>query len=111
MAYAMNFDVPKSMDALEAAVSLDPDNFWAQLKYAELQYRLRVLNRAEEETQKALKLATDPWQLSLARKQLQHVRTLKHSAVRNVEWTKSLVPPALTVAGMLVLVFVVMMWK
>ena len=33
MAYAMNYEVDKSMDALEAAVALDPDNFWAQLKY------------------------------------------------------------------------------
>src|SRR5262245_18879672 len=53
MAYAMNYDVDKSMDALESAVGLDPESFWAQLKYAELHYRLRMLNRAEEETRKA----------------------------------------------------------
>ena len=111
MAYAVNYEVDKSMDALEAAVALDPANFWAQLKYSELHYRLRVLNRAEEETRKALQLANDPWQLSLARKQLQEIRTLKHSCVRNVEWTKSLVPPTLVLAGMLVFVFVAMMWN
>jgi hypothetical protein len=37
------------MDALEAAVALDPGNFWAQLKYSELHYRLRALNKAEDE--------------------------------------------------------------
>ena len=67
MAYAVNYDVDKSMDALEAAVAIDPDNFWARLKYSELHYRLRALNRAEEETRKALDLAADPWQLSIAR--------------------------------------------
>ena len=28
MAYAMNYDVYKSMDALEAAVAIEPDHFW-----------------------------------------------------------------------------------
>ena len=50
MAHAVNYDVYKSMDALEDARAVDPENFWAQLKYAELHYRLRALNRAEEET-------------------------------------------------------------
>src|SRR6186997_3214655 len=34
MAYAVNYEVNKSMDALEEAVAIEPDNFWAQLKYA-----------------------------------------------------------------------------
>ena len=45
VAHAVNFDVYKSMDALEDARRLEPDNFWAQLKYGELHYRLRALNR------------------------------------------------------------------
>src|SRR3569832_1006641 len=32
MAYAMNFQVYKSMDALEAAVQSEPDHFFAQYK-------------------------------------------------------------------------------
>jgi len=111
MAYAMNYEVDKSMDALEAAVALDPENFWAQLKYSELHYRLRTLNRAEEETRRALDLACDSWQLSIARKQLQEIRTLKHTCVRNVEWTKPLTAPALVLSMMLILIFVGMVWK
>src|SRR5581483_8448425 len=38
MAYAMNYDAHKSMDALEAAVQLDETHFFAQLKYSELLY-------------------------------------------------------------------------
>src|SRR3954470_19497070 len=49
MAYAMNYEVYKSMDALELAVELEPDHFFAQYKYAELHYRLRALIKAEEE--------------------------------------------------------------
>src|SRR4051794_10368485 len=61
MAHAMNYDVYQSMDALELAVSLEPDNFWAQFKYAELHYRLRVLIVAEQETLKAMDLARNAW--------------------------------------------------
>ena len=111
VAYAVNYDVYKSMDALENATAIAPAHFWAQLKYAELHYRLRALNRAEEETRKAVNLAGDPWQLSLARKQLQQIRTLKHSCVRNVHWTKPLTTPALVLSGMILVMFATMMWK
>src|ERR1051325_7567628 len=76
MAYAMNYEVYKSMDALDAAVELDGQHFFAQLKKSELLYRLRALLRAEEETLKALDLASDYAELSLARKQLQEIRKL-----------------------------------
>src|SRR5205809_869173 len=74
MAYAMNYEVYKSMDALEVAVQVDPIHFFAQLKYAELHYRLRALIVAEQETIKALDLAGNSWELALARKQLQEIR-------------------------------------
>src|SRR5437762_13803167 len=34
MAYAVNFEVYKSMDALEEATAIEPQHFWAQMKYA-----------------------------------------------------------------------------
>jgi hypothetical protein len=111
MAHAVNYDVYKSMDALEDARAVDPENFWAQLKYAELHYRLRALNRAEEETRRAADLAANPYQLMLARKQMKDIRELKHSCIRNVEWTRPLLVPTLALAGMMVAVFAVMMWK
>src|SRR5437773_4547238 len=54
VAHAVNYDVYKSMDALEEAIELEPRHFWAQVKYAELHYRLRALAKAEEETGKAI---------------------------------------------------------
>ena len=92
-------------------VALAPASFWPQLKYAELHYRLRVLNKAEEHTLQALNLASNGWQLSVARKQLQEIRTLKHTCVRNVEWTKPLTTPALVLSAMLLVIFAAMMWK
>ena len=110
MAYAVGYDVYKSMDALEEARAIDPENFWAQLKYAELHYRLRALNRAEEETRRAANLASNPFQLAVARKQMKEIRGLQHSSIRNVEWTKPLTMPTLAVAAMIALLFVVMLW-
>jgi hypothetical protein len=111
MAHAVNYDVYKSMDALEAARALEPENFWAQLKYAELHYRLRALSKAEVETRKAADLAQNPLQLAIARKQMLEIRQLLHGCVRNVHWTKPLTTPALVFSLMLVAMFVVMMWQ
>jgi hypothetical protein len=111
MAHAVNYDVYKSMDALEEARTIDPENFWAQLKYAELHYRLRALNRAEEETRRAADLACNPFQLAIARKQMKEIRELKHSCIRNVEWTKPLTKPALVLTAMVTLMFIVMIWR
>lgn len=76
VAYAVNYDVTKSIDALETATGVEPDHFWAHLKYGELQYRLRVLMHAEATTLKAETLADNPGQLALARKQLKEIRKL-----------------------------------
>jgi tetratricopeptide (TPR) repeat protein len=105
MAYAMNFQVYKSMDALEAAIQAEPDHFFAQLKYAELHYRLRVLIKAEVETTKALELAQTPYEYSLARKQLQEIRTLMRAGTQRPEWTKSLRTPFLFVIVLIVVAF------
>ena len=94
MAYAMNYEVYKSMDSLEAAVEIEPDHFFAQLKYAELHYRLRALVRAEQETLKALDLAANAWEFSIARKQLQEIRRLMREGTQKPEWTKPLNNPA-----------------
>jgi tetratricopeptide (TPR) repeat protein len=111
MAHAVNYDVYKSMDALEDARAVDPDNFWAQLKYAELHYRLRALNKAEEETRRATELAENPLQLAIARRQMKEIRALQHTAVRNVHFTKPLTVPTLVLSAMVAAVFVIMMWK
>lgn len=111
MAYAVNYEVYKSMDVLEAATSIDPDHFWAQYKYAELHYRLRALPAAEEETLKAVELARNPWELNLARKQLQEIRRLSREGTRNVAWTKPLTVPVLVLAAMFVLLFATAFWR
>ncbi len=111
MAHAMNYDVYRSMDALEAAVSLDPQHFFAQLKYAELHYRLRALARAEEETQKALDLAVNQMEFALARKQLQEVRRLMRDGTQKPEWTKSLASPTAVLLFAGILISMAVYWR
>ncbi len=111
MAYAVNYEVYKSMDAFEVATAIDPTHFWAQLKYGELHYRLRALIRAEKETLKAVELAQNSVELSLARKQLQRIRELSRASIRNITWDRPLTKPALVFIGMLLVLFLVMVWK
>lgn len=106
MAHAMNYDAYRAMDALEEARGIEPDNFFAQLKYSELFYRLRALDKAEQETLAALDLALNSWHVSLARKQLSEIRRLKREGTQKPAWTKSLKLPALALATMLGLAFV-----
>jgi len=111
MAYAMNYDVHKSMDVLEAACEADPDHFWSQLKYAELNYRLRALLKAERETLKAVDLAANPWELSVARKQLQEIRRLNRESTRNFEWRGSLVRSTLVFAAVSMALIALAYWR
>jgi hypothetical protein len=112
MAYAMNYDVPKSMEALEDACRINRESFFAQLKYSELLFRLRIVNRAEEETARALELASTGWELSLARKQLVEIRRLKRKGAARPIWSKSLLAPSIGFAFILLAVaFLYTVWK
>jgi hypothetical protein len=103
MAYAMNFDVYRSLDSFEAAMQIDPSHFFAQLKYSELLYRIRTLHRAEEETLRALELANNGWELSLARLQLKEIRRLLRKGNERPAMTASWRRPALLAGGAAVL--------
>jgi tetratricopeptide (TPR) repeat protein len=104
MAHAMNYNPYRSMDALEEARALEPNNFLAQFKYAELHYRLRALDVAEPETQKALALAGCQWEIALARHQLSEIRRLRREGTQKPTWTKSLIVPVLALASMMAVI-------
>ncbi len=106
MAHAMNYDVYRSMDALEEAVRLDGQHFFAQLKYSELLYRIRTLHRAEAETRKALALAGNNWELTMARKQLQEIRALLRKGHERPALTRSLRVPVLLLVVMAIVAVV-----
>src|SRR5260370_2603875 len=95
IAYAMNYDVYSSLDALEEARALEPRNFFAQFKFAELQYRLRALHVAETETLQALELASNPWEITQARHQLSEIRHITREATIKPTWAKTLVIPVI----------------
>jgi hypothetical protein len=108
MAYAVNYDVMKSFDALEAATQVDPTHFWARLKYGELHYRLRTLDCAEDETLKALDLAENAIQLSMARKQLREIRALNPPVRRRT--TPSVTGLAAFLSALMVFAYLAVAW-
>jgi len=112
MAHAMNYDVYRSMAALESAIHIAPQDFPAQLKYGELFFRVRALHRAEQETLRALEIAASPLEISLARRQLAQIRETGHGGHSRPLWTKSLSFP---VAGLAILLLTIaclyLLWK
>lgn len=111
MAYAMSFQAYKSMDALEHAVAAEPQHFWAQMKLAELQYRLRCLDVAEVETSRALELAGSAWEMDVARKQLQEIRRLKREGTQKPAWTKPLWIPLAVIVAFLTVLSMTQVWR
>lgn len=111
MAHAMNYDAYKSMDAIEEARLIQPDNFFAQFKYAELHYRLRAPIVAERETLAALDLAQTPLHMALGRKQLQEIRLLIRNGTQKPEWTKPLLQPTLVLAALFVILSLVVILR
>jgi tetratricopeptide (TPR) repeat protein len=109
MVHAMNYDPYQSMDALEQARVLAPQNFLAQFKYAELFFRLRALDRAQKETSTALELAGNAWELSQARNQLSEIRRLLREGTQKPTWTKPLTLPLIGLGLMLAVVSVIFM--
>ncbi len=106
IAHAMNYDVYSSLDVLEEARALEPRNFFAQFKFAELQYRLRALHVAEAETLQALELASNPAELAQARHQLSEIRRMTREGTIKPNWAKSLAIPVICFGLILAIVTV-----
>jgi protein involved in temperature-dependent protein secretion len=81
MALCTNFEAQSALEELRIAASMAPDSFLARLKFGELLMRLRVCRQAVEETHAAAKLASNPIQSELARKQAAALRTMMREGI------------------------------
>lgn len=81
MALCVNLDAQAAMEELGEAVALGPDSFIAHLKAGELWMRLRVMNKAEDHTRHAAKLAENLAQSELARRQAATIRTMRQHGI------------------------------
>jgi hypothetical protein len=111
MAQALNCDVDQAMESLETAIRLDERHFFARFKYAQLFCRLQILGRAEEETVKALKLAHNAWEVSMAGRQLQLIRNLNREGARRPSGKTPLTSPAVALALLILIVAIVLLWR
>jgi tetratricopeptide (TPR) repeat protein len=81
MALCVNLDIHAAMEELDQAVALDPNSFMAHFKAGELWMRLRVMNKAENHTHQAAKLAQNLAQSEMARRQAAAIRAMKQGGI------------------------------
>ena len=81
MALCVDLQAQQAMEELRIAVEQAPDSFVARLKYGELLMRLRICQRAAEETHKAAQLAANAAQSEIARRQAAAIRTMLREGV------------------------------
>ena len=81
MALCVDLQPQHAMEELRIAVEQAPASFIARLKYGELLMRLRICQRASEETHKAAQLATNAAQSEMARRQAATIRTMLREGV------------------------------
>jgi tetratricopeptide (TPR) repeat protein len=81
MALSVDLQAQQAMEELRIAVEQAPDSFIARLKYGELLMRLRICQRAAEETHKAAQLAANLAQSEMARRQAATIRTMLREGV------------------------------
>ena len=81
MALCVDLQAQEALEYLREATRQAPNCFIARLKFGELLMRLRICDRATEETQKAAQLAANDFQAELARKQAATIRTMLREGI------------------------------
>lgn len=90
MALCVNLEAQAALEELREAVALAPESFLPRLKFGELLMRLRICSQAAEETQIAAKLASNPVQSELARRQATAIRTMQREGIERGGYGKVL---------------------
>jgi tetratricopeptide (TPR) repeat protein len=81
MALCVDLQVQEAMEEMREALKQAPDSFIARLKFGELLMRLRICDQAEVHTQEAARLASNPVQSDLARRQATTIRTMRREGI------------------------------
>ena len=90
MALCVNLDAQAALEEMRESVKLAPDSFIARLKFGELLMRLRICSQAAEETRIAARLASNPVQSELARRQATVIRTMQREGIERGNYGKLL---------------------
>jgi uncharacterized protein HemY len=81
MALCVELQVQDALEEFRIAVEQAPESFIARLKYGELLMRLRICQKAAEQTQEAALLAANAAQSELARRQAATIRTMLREGI------------------------------
>ena len=81
MALSVDLQAQEALEQLRTAAQQAPGSFIVRLKFGELLMRLRVCQRAAEETHEAALLAANAVQSDLARRQAATIRTMLREGI------------------------------
>jgi cytochrome c-type biogenesis protein CcmH/NrfG len=81
MALSVDLQAQDALEELRFAVENAPDSFIARLKYGELLMRLRICQKAAEQTKEAALLAANAAQSELARRQAATIRVMLREGI------------------------------
>jgi hypothetical protein len=81
MALCVDLQAQEAMEQLRTAAEQAPNCFIARLKYGELLMRMRICDKAADETHQAAVLALNPAQSELARRQAATIRTMQREGI------------------------------
>jgi Tfp pilus assembly protein PilF len=81
MALCVDLQAQEALQQLRVAAEQSPDSFIARLKYGELLMRLRICDKAADETHRAAVLASNAAQSELARRQAATIRTMQREGI------------------------------
>ncbi len=90
MALCVDLKAQPALEHLRQAGEMAPDNFLARLKLGELLMRLRICDQAAEHTHAAARLAVNPVQSELARRQAAALRTMRREGIERGGYTNVL---------------------
>jgi tetratricopeptide (TPR) repeat protein len=99
IAHSLSCEIYPAIDQLEKATELAPDSFIAQYALAQLYFKLRVVEKAYEHAQSALKSVANIEQRKMLTQLLREERARERNGIARPSFNKPFSTPALVIAG------------
>lgn len=109
IAFAMDARVYPALDHLKRAAELEPDNFYAHFKLAQLFFKLRTTKKGYEAASHALRCVTSLEEKKLVAQLLKEERQREHHEIQRPQWSARASRISAWVAAMMGLAAILML--
>lgn len=99
IAYAVSGQVYPALDHLEAAINLEPDNFFAHFKLGQLLFKLYVPKKGYEEMRRALECATSTEERKLVGQLIHEQKQREEKGLARPTWNRPFSRKTLLLVG------------